>query len=98
GLGFLVLAWRVLQSRAGEDGGDGSLYRVVQGDKTARDLFAFSILYLAALFAACSATKTWEASLRAFVATLALRREIQAATATDRRPPTADSRPPTADH
>ena len=52
GLGFLVLAWRVLNSHAGEDGGDGSLYRVVQGDKTARDLFAFSILYLAALFAA----------------------------------------------
>ena len=47
----------------------------------------------AALFAAGAANKTWEAGLRAFVATLALRREIQAATATtaDRRPPTADS-------
>ena len=41
---FLFLAWRVLRSRAGE--GD------VRGDKRARDLFGFSILYLFVLFAA----------------------------------------------
>ncbi len=50
---FLGLAFRVLRSRAGEEGGaDGALYSVGKGDRTARDLFAFSILYLAALFAA----------------------------------------------
>jgi protoheme IX farnesyltransferase len=41
---FLFLAWRVLCSRAGE--GDKAQ------DKSARDLFGFSILYLFALFAA----------------------------------------------
>jgi heme o synthase len=40
---FLLLAWRVLRSRAGE--GDKPQ------DKPARDLFGFSILYLFALFA-----------------------------------------------
>jgi protoheme IX farnesyltransferase len=51
--GFLGLALRVLRSRAGEEGAaDGALYSVGKGDRTARDLFAFSILYLAALFAA----------------------------------------------
>jgi protoheme IX farnesyltransferase len=44
GVFFLVLAWRVLRSRAGE--GDK------REDKAARDLFGFSILYLFALFAA----------------------------------------------
>jgi protoheme IX farnesyltransferase len=52
GIVFVVLAWRVLRSRAGETGGDGHLYSVVKTDKTARDLFAFSIVYLTALFAA----------------------------------------------
>jgi protoheme IX farnesyltransferase len=46
---FLLLAWRVLRSRAGE--GDGAL------DKPARDLFGFSILYLFALFAALLAER-----------------------------------------
>ncbi len=52
---FLLLAWRVLRSRAGEtpDGAGGSdLYAVVAGNRAARDLFAFSILYLFGLFAA----------------------------------------------
>ena len=51
---FLLLAARVLASRAGEDaqpGADG-LYAVRPGAKAARDLFAFSILYLLGLFAA----------------------------------------------
>jgi protoheme IX farnesyltransferase len=41
---FLLLAWRVLRSRAGEDD--------KAEDKHARSLFGFSILYLFALFAA----------------------------------------------
>lgn len=51
---FLLLAWRVFNSRAGEAGSaeEGALYAVRAGDKAARDLFAFSIGYLAALFAA----------------------------------------------
>ncbi len=55
---FLLLATRVLASQAGEasqpastDSGD-VLYTVKPDAKTARDLFAFSILYLLALFAA----------------------------------------------
>jgi protoheme IX farnesyltransferase len=49
---FLLLAWRVAHSRAGEKDGGGDLYAVAMGDKAARNLFAFSILYLALLFAA----------------------------------------------
>jgi protoheme IX farnesyltransferase len=44
GLGFIVMAWRVLVSRAGE--GDAT------DNKPAFQLFGFSILYLFALFAA----------------------------------------------
>ncbi|HWA21348.1 MAG TPA: heme o synthase [Caulobacterales bacterium] len=51
-IAFIALAFRVWRSRAGEEGGSGALYSVGRGDRTARDLFAFSILYLAALFAA----------------------------------------------
>ncbi len=56
-LAFLALAWRVLRSQAGEGGaraaaGGADLYEVRKGDKAARDLFGFSILYLFALFAA----------------------------------------------
>jgi protoheme IX farnesyltransferase len=51
-IAFVALAWRVWRSRAGEEGASGPLYSVGPGDRTARDLFAFSILYLAALFAA----------------------------------------------
>jgi protoheme IX farnesyltransferase len=46
---FVLLAWRVLRSRAGE--GDAAQ------DKPARDLFGFSILYLFALFAALLAER-----------------------------------------
>jgi protoheme IX farnesyltransferase len=50
---FLLLAWRVRQSRAGEAPADqgGELYDVRAGSKDARNLFAFSILYLTLLFA-----------------------------------------------
>lgn len=51
---FLLLAWRLFRSRAGETpqpGPDG-LYSVKPGAREARDLFAGSILYLFALFAA----------------------------------------------
>ena len=51
---FLLLAARVLFSRAGEAAGEGGegLYAIRPGAKAARDLFAVSILYLFALFAA----------------------------------------------
>ena len=50
---FLLLAWRVFRSRAGETDarGDG-LYDARREARPARDLFAFSILYLFGLFAA----------------------------------------------
>ena len=53
GLAFLLLAWRLFRSGAGDApmGVDG-LYDVKPGAKDARNLFAFSILYLFALFAA----------------------------------------------
>lgn len=54
GLLFLVLAWRVFRSGAGDAGGqrnDDGLYDVKAGSKDARNLFAFSILYLTLLFA-----------------------------------------------
>jgi protoheme IX farnesyltransferase len=54
GLVFLLLAWRLFRSRAGEAADprntDG-LYDVRAGARDARNLFAFSILYLALLFA-----------------------------------------------
>jgi protoheme IX farnesyltransferase len=51
---FVLLAARVARSRAGEAGAPetADLYAVKAGDRAARDLFAFSILYLFALFAA----------------------------------------------
>jgi protoheme IX farnesyltransferase len=56
GLVFLLLAWRVFRSRAGDADGreEGrALYSDKQIDnRPARDLFAFSLLYLTALFAA----------------------------------------------
>lgn len=51
---FLILAWRVLRSAAGDSADprvDGRLYDVRAGAKDARNLFAFSILYLSLLFA-----------------------------------------------
>jgi len=54
GIGFVVLGWRLARSRAGESGevrvSDDALYDVRAGAKTARNLFAYSILYLFALF------------------------------------------------
>ncbi len=54
GAAFLALAVRLAFSRAGEalEPGGEALYTVSEGDRAARNLFAFSILYLAALFAA----------------------------------------------
>jgi len=52
-LGFLALAFKVWQSRAGEtiDAADEpALYAVQKGDRAARNLFFYSILYLFALF------------------------------------------------
>ncbi len=54
GLVFLLLAWRLFRSRAGEADAqrkDDGLYDVRAGAKDARNLFAFSILYLTLLFA-----------------------------------------------
>jgi protoheme IX farnesyltransferase len=54
GVVFLILAWRVFRSRAGEapdERKDDGLYDVRSGAKDARNLFAFSILYLTLLFA-----------------------------------------------
>jgi protoheme IX farnesyltransferase len=59
GLGFLFLAVRLWRSRAGDQpdkaeavGREAALYDVRAEAKPARNLFAFSILYLMALFAA----------------------------------------------
>ncbi|MDY6923606.1 MAG: heme o synthase [Pseudomonadota bacterium] len=59
GLGFLFLAARLWRSRAGDEpdkaeavGREAALYDVRAEAKPARNLFAFSILYLMALFAA----------------------------------------------
>ncbi len=54
GLIFLILAWRVFKSRAGDAADprqDDGLYDVKAAAKDARNLFAFSILYLTLLFA-----------------------------------------------
>jgi protoheme IX farnesyltransferase len=54
GVAFVALAWRLALSHAGESGEvrtrDGALYDVKAGAKAARNLFAYSILYLFALF------------------------------------------------
>jgi len=52
-LAFLALAFKVWKSRAGEiaDSADeASLYAVKSGDRAARNLFAYSIIYLFAIF------------------------------------------------
>ena len=51
---FLLLSWRLFRSNAGEAAdprNDDGLYDVRAGARDARNLFAFSILYLALLFA-----------------------------------------------
>jgi protoheme IX farnesyltransferase len=52
-IGFVALAFKVWRSRAGEkdEVQPESLYEVQKGDRDARNLFAFSILYLFAMFA-----------------------------------------------
>ena len=54
GLVFLLLAWRLFRSQAGDapdPRNDDGLYDVRAGARDARNLFAFSILYLSLLFA-----------------------------------------------
>ena len=60
GLMFLLLAFRVWRSRAGDDvnGAEKGLYEVKSGSKDARNLFAFSILYLTLLFASLLVERT----------------------------------------
>jgi protoheme IX farnesyltransferase len=54
GLVFLILAFKLWKSRAGDGApvGEDGLYDVRASSKDARNLFAFSILYLFGLFAA----------------------------------------------
>ena len=54
GAAFLMLAFRLWRSQAGEaaEPGPDGLYAARPGERQARDLFAFSILYLTLLFAA----------------------------------------------
>jgi len=50
---FIVLAFKVWRSNAGDDVmglDEASLYKVKSGEKAARNLFAYSIIYLFALF------------------------------------------------
>jgi len=57
-LGFVAMAFKVWKSRAGEqaDSADeASLYAVKSGDLAARNLFAFSIIYLFVVFGALAA-------------------------------------------
>src|SRR6201996_5805184 len=60
GLMFLLLAFRVWRSKAGDDqyGANKGLYEVKAGSKDARNLFAFSILYLTLLFASLLVERT----------------------------------------
>lgn len=59
GVLFLFLAWKLFRSQAGDGGaiGETGLYEVKAGSKDARNLFAFSILYLFAMFAALLAER-----------------------------------------
>jgi len=57
-IGFVALSLKVWRSRAGERpdlSDEASLYAVKTGDKAARNLFAFSIIYLFAIFGALAA-------------------------------------------
>ncbi len=52
GLGFVAAAWRVLNESDGDGGGDRTGEAVAgKGDRAARQMFSFSILYLFMLFA-----------------------------------------------
>jgi protoheme IX farnesyltransferase len=60
---FLLLAVRLARSGSGEaDDGVKGLYEVKAGSKDARNLFAFSILYLTLLFAALLAEHAFGAA------------------------------------
>jgi heme o synthase len=62
GAAFIGLAIRLAASHAGDgEPGATGLYAVKPGAREARDLFAFSILYLFALFAALLAEHGWKA-------------------------------------
>lgn len=64
-VGFLTLAFKVWKSQAGEDADradEASLYAVQSGDRAARNLFAYSIIYLFTLFGVIAA----EGLLRGF--------------------------------
>ena len=57
-IGFLALAFKVWTSRAGEiaeASDEASLYEVKSGDRAARNLFAYSIIYLFATFGVLAA-------------------------------------------
>ncbi len=57
-VGFLALAFKVWKSRAGETAeasDEASLYEVKSGDRAARNLFAYSIIYLFATFGVLAA-------------------------------------------
>jgi protoheme IX farnesyltransferase len=57
-LGFVALAFKVWKSRAGEReeaSDEASLYDVQKGDRAARNLFAYSIIYLFATFGVLAA-------------------------------------------
>jgi protoheme IX farnesyltransferase len=57
---FLLLAWRVFTSRAGETDARGEgIYDAKVEARHARNLFAFSILYLFGLFAALLGERVW---------------------------------------
>jgi protoheme IX farnesyltransferase len=60
GAAFLIFAYRLYRSQAGEraEPGPDGLYSAKPGAKEARDLFAYSILYLTLLFAALLAEHT----------------------------------------
>lgn len=56
---FIVLAFKVWRSHAGDDVmglDEASLYKVKAGEKAARNLFAYSIIYLFALFGIIAAS------------------------------------------
>ena len=57
---FLLLAWRVFRSKAGDTGARGEgIYDAPAEARHARNLFAYSILYLFALFAALLGEQVW---------------------------------------
>jgi protoheme IX farnesyltransferase len=59
-LGFVALSYKVWRSKAGDKPAskdEASLYEVRAGDKAARNLFAYSIIYLFALFALLAASQ-----------------------------------------